>query len=100
MSGHSRYSKKVSITGACRLWECKNTEFVWEVRNTGFCGGLSRAVRLQEWPVRRTSTSFLADWCSTVVCHNHETNEALTLQAIAVHFGPSISHLRNERKLG
>ena len=39
MGGHSRYSKKVSITGAYRLWECKNTEFVWEVRKAGFCDG-------------------------------------------------------------
>ena len=39
MSGHSRYSEKVSITGAGRLRECKNTKFVWEVRKTGFCDG-------------------------------------------------------------
>ena len=28
MSGHSRNAKKVSITGAGSLRECKNTEFV------------------------------------------------------------------------
>ena len=29
--------KKVAITGASRIGECKNTEFVWEWRKTGFC---------------------------------------------------------------
>ena len=29
--------KKVAITGASRTGECKNTEFVWEWRKTGFC---------------------------------------------------------------
>ena len=28
--------KKVSITGAGHLRECKNTELVWELRKTGF----------------------------------------------------------------
>ena len=37
VSGHPREVKKVSITGAGRLRECKNTEFVWELRKTGFC---------------------------------------------------------------
>ena len=27
--------KKVSVTGAGRLQECKNTEFDWELRKTG-----------------------------------------------------------------
>ena len=33
--------------------ECKNTEFVWEFRKTGFCEGGSkyRAVRLRECPL-------------------------------------------------
>ena len=39
MSGHPRNAKKVSITGAGRLRESKNTEFVWELRKTGFCEG-------------------------------------------------------------
>ena len=26
-------------TGAGRLWECKNTEFVWELRKTLFSEG-------------------------------------------------------------
>ena len=41
MSGQPRDAKKVSSTGAGRLRECKNTEFVLELRKTGFCvGGL------------------------------------------------------------
>ena len=39
MSGHSRDVKKVSVARAGRLQECKNTEFVWEMRKTGFCEG-------------------------------------------------------------
>ena len=31
ISGHPRDVKKVSITGAGHLWDCKNTEFVWGV---------------------------------------------------------------------
>ena len=35
-----RDSKKVSVTGANRIRECTNTEFVWELRQwTGFCEG-------------------------------------------------------------
>ena len=37
VSGHPRGVKKVSITGVVRLRESKNTEFVWELRKTGFC---------------------------------------------------------------
>ena len=37
------------VTGAGRLGECKNTEFVWELSKTGFCkGGRSSAVHLRE----------------------------------------------------
>ena len=39
ISGHPRVAKMVPITWACRLRECKNTEFVWELRKTGFCEG-------------------------------------------------------------
>ena len=39
VSGHGRDAKKVPVTGAGRLRECKNTEFVWEVRKTRFCEG-------------------------------------------------------------
>ena len=39
MGGHSRDVKKVSVARAGRSWECKNTEFVWEMRKTGFCEG-------------------------------------------------------------
>ena len=38
-SGH----EKVSVTGASRLRECKNTEFVWELRKMGFWKGLRRS---------------------------------------------------------
>ena len=34
--------KKVSVTGAGRLQEHKNTKFVWDLRKTGFCKGRSR----------------------------------------------------------
>ena len=37
--GYPRVAKKVSVTGAGRLWECQNTVFVWELRKTGFCEG-------------------------------------------------------------
>ena len=37
VSGHPRGVKKVSITGAGRLRESKITEFVWDLRKTGFC---------------------------------------------------------------
>ena len=44
--------KKVSITGAGRLRECKNTEFVWEVSKRGFVkAAVSRAVPLREGPL-------------------------------------------------
>jgi len=39
VSGHPRHAKKVSVTGASRLRECKNTEFVWELSKPGFCEG-------------------------------------------------------------
>ena len=39
MSGHPREAKKFSVTGAGCLRECKNTEFVWELRKTAFCEG-------------------------------------------------------------
>ena len=39
VSGHHRDAKKVSIIGAGRLRECENTEFVLELRKTGFCEG-------------------------------------------------------------
>ena len=52
--GHPRDAKKVFVTGAGRLRECKDTEFVWELRKTGFVKmavQLSRAVRLRECPL-------------------------------------------------
>ena len=33
---HPRGTKKGSVTGAGRLQECENTEFVWEFNKTGF----------------------------------------------------------------
>ena len=39
ISGHPRDVKKVSIPGAGRLRECKNTEFVWELRKMVSCEG-------------------------------------------------------------
>ena len=36
VSGHPRGAKKVSVTGAGRLRECENTEFVWELNKSGF----------------------------------------------------------------
>lgn len=50
MSGHPQNTKKVSVTKAGRLQGCKNTEFLWELRKTGFCEGECkyRAVRFRE----------------------------------------------------
>ena len=46
--GHPQDTKKVSIvTGAGHFWECKNTEFVWQMRETVKVA-ISRAVCLRE----------------------------------------------------
>ena len=46
--GHPQDTKKVSIvTGAGHFWECKNTEFVWQLRETVKVA-ISRAVCLRE----------------------------------------------------
>ena len=45
MNGHPRDAKKESETGAGRLQERKNTEFVWELRKMGFCKGGRLRVR-------------------------------------------------------
>lgn len=37
MSGHPCHVKKVSLTRAGCFWECKNAEFVWELRTMVFC---------------------------------------------------------------
>ena len=34
-----KYFFKLSVARAGRLQECKNTEFVWDMRKTGFCEG-------------------------------------------------------------
>ena len=44
VNGHARNVKKVSVTAAGHLWECKNTEFVWELR---IMAVISRAVCLR-----------------------------------------------------
>ena len=49
VSGHPRDAKKVSVTKAGHLRECKNIEFVWELRKTGFYeGGRKYDVRFRE----------------------------------------------------
>ena len=51
LSGHLWEAKKVSVTSAGCLRECKNTEFLWVLRKTGFCdfkAAVSRAVYLRE----------------------------------------------------
>ena len=46
--GHPQDTKKVSIiTGAGHFWECKNTEFVWQLKKTVKVA-ISRAVCLRE----------------------------------------------------
>ena len=50
-SGHPWEVKKMSVTGVGRLQECKNTEFLRELRKTGFCESkvtVRRAVHLRE----------------------------------------------------
>ena len=47
VSGHPQDTKKVYVTGAGHFWECKNTEFVWQLRKTVKVA-ISRAVRLRE----------------------------------------------------
>ena len=49
--------KKVSVTGAGHLRECKNTDFVWELRKMGFCeGGRKESCPLMRASVRRASS--------------------------------------------
>ena len=42
LSRHPQIVKKVSVTGAGHVRECKSTEFVWELRKMGFCEGGSK----------------------------------------------------------
>jgi len=52
VGGHPQGMKRMSITGAGGLRECKNTEVVWELRKTGFVKAVvSRAVHLQGCPL-------------------------------------------------
>ena len=51
-SVHPWEVKKMSVTEAGRLQECKNTEFLRELRKTGFCEfkvTVRRAVHLREY---------------------------------------------------
>ena len=50
MNGHPWYAKKVSETEADCLRECKNSDFVWELRKMRFCegGAVRRVVRFRE----------------------------------------------------
>ena len=61
VSGNPRDAKKVSVSGADRLWECKNTEFEWELRKRGLVKAVvSRAVRLRECPLGELSTLYVS----------------------------------------
>ena len=56
ISRHPRNAKKVSVTGAGHLLERKNTDFVWELRRTGFCeGSYKKNCRLTRVSVMRAS---------------------------------------------
>ena len=57
VGGHPWDTKKVSVTGAGDLRECKNTEFVWEFGEIAFCeGGRKKSFLLMRVLVRRAST--------------------------------------------
>ena len=51
--------KKVSVTGAGRLQEHKNTKFAWNLRKTGFCKGRFRQYDFCLQLLWVTSMSFL-----------------------------------------
>ena len=52
VSGHPQGAKRMSVTGAGGLQECKNTEVVLELRKMGFVKAVvSRAVCLQGCPL-------------------------------------------------
>ena len=54
---HPWDTKMVSVTAAGHLRECKNTEFVWELRKIGFCGGVfKKSGLLTSVSIRRAST--------------------------------------------
>ena len=50
-SGHPQKAKKVSATGADCLRECRNTEFVGELRKLAFCEGAWPQVELSTYIV-------------------------------------------------
>ena len=51
---------KRCLTGAGRLQECKNTEFVWKLRKMGFCqGGCKKSCLLTGVSLWRTSIALL-----------------------------------------
>ena len=69
MSGHPQNTKKVSVTNAGRLWGCKNTEFLWELRKTGFCEGERKwSCPLSRVSVRRATTVMISNVDSLLKC--------------------------------
>ena len=69
MSGHPQNTKKVSVTKAGRLRGCKNTEFLWELRKTGFCEGeRKQSCPLSRVSVRRATTVMVINVDSLLKC--------------------------------
>ena len=74
MNWHRWDGKNLSSTGAGHLWECKNTEFVWELR---IMVAVSRVVRLWECPLAEHPLHFRLPKCnfekksSQEHCHCH-----------------------------
>ena len=67
----------VPVTGAGRLRECKNTEFVWELRKTAFCeDGRKQSFPLTRVSVRRVSTVYVFPllWNNSVSFANDKSN--------------------------
>ena len=73
--GHCQDMKNVSVTGASHLWGFKNTEFEWQLREKGFCGGGNKQSRpLTRVSVRRVSTVHQ----SLVVCRGKAVPSSLS----------------------
>ena len=67
----------VPVTGAGRLRECKNTEFVWELRKTAFCeDDRKESFPLTRLSVRRATTVcvFPLLWNNFVSFANDKSN--------------------------
>ena len=68
LSGHLWEAKKVSITWAGRLPECKNIQFLWVLRKTGFCEfkeAVSRTVCLWECALGELPLTVIISWQSS-----------------------------------